>query len=213
MKISHELEQYIENHSTSEDPLLKKIYRETNIRMLNPRMVSGHIQGLFLTFISKMLKPNLVLEIGTYTGYSTICLAKGLASGGVLHTVEINDELIDVAKSYFKEAKLEKQINVHVGNATAIVPALNLKFDLIYIDGEKKEYPEYYKTCAEFINPGGYLIADNILWDGKVVENNFFNDPATLAIREFNNIIKQDDRVENVIVPVRDGLMIARFKQ
>lgn len=210
MTISQELEQYIEKHSTSEDLLLTKIYRETNIRMINPRMVSGHIQGLFLTLIAKMLKPDLILEIGTYTGYSTICLAKGLVPEGKIHTIEINDELGEVAKGYFKETKLENKIQIHIGNAISVIPELNLKFDLIYIDGEKREYTEYYKICVPYIKPGGYLLADNVLWNGKVVEP-LVNDPATKAVLEFNRLISNDPRFENVLLPLRDGLMMAHL--
>jgi caffeoyl-CoA O-methyltransferase len=210
MQLSIDLEKYIEAHSSPELPILTKIYRETNIRHLNPRMVSGHNQGLFMSFISKMISPQSILEIGTYTGYSAICLTQGLRTGGRLHTIEIDDEIADIAAKYFSEANLDDKITLHVGNACKIVPALKIHFDLIFIDGEKREYPEYYNTCMKFLKPGGYLLADNVLWEGKVLDKNQYDDPATSAINQFNNLINNDSNLENILLPLRDGLMLAR---
>jgi len=208
---SHQnLGQYIEKYSSEEIPILKKIYRETNIRMLNPRMVTGHIQGLFLTFISRILKPSLILEIGTYTGYSAICLALGLAPKGKLHTIEINDEISEIAKSYFNEAGLSNKIIQHIGDARIIIPQLNLKFDLIYIDGEKREYPDYYKISMKYLINGGYLLADNVLWDGKVLNSPVNSDIATKAIQKFNKLVHDDIHCKNFLLPLRDGIMVLR---
>jgi caffeoyl-CoA O-methyltransferase len=210
MHLPIDLEKYIEAHSSPELPILTKIYRETNIRYLNPRMVSGHNQGLLLMFISKMISPLSILEIGTYTGYSAICLAQGLKTGGHLHTIEINDEIADIAVKYFAEAGLDDKITIHIGDASQIVPALNTQFDLIFIDGEKREYSEYFNTCIKYLKPGGYLLADNVLWEGKVLDKKHQNDPATAAINSFNNLVNNDLHLENVLLPLRDGLMLAR---
>lgn len=207
---SREIELYVEKHSSPESALLNKIYRDSNLQMINPRMVSGHIQGLLLKMISLMVKPLNILEIGTYTGYSAICLAQGLQKGGTLHTIEINDELISMARGYFESEGLGESIIQHVGDACAIIPAMNEKFDLIFIDGEKREYPQYYNMCIEKLQPGGYLIADNVLWNGKVVDPSTFNEPATKAIIDFNQMVQADSRTENVLLPIRDGLMLVR---
>jgi caffeoyl-CoA O-methyltransferase len=209
---SNDLEQYLERFSTPEDPILAQIYRETNIRMLNPRMITGHIQGQLISLLSGMFRPALILEIGTFTGYSAICLAKGLTPGGRLHTIEINDEVADIARGYFKLAGLEQNILTHVGNALSIIPSLKLNFDLIYIDGEKREYSEYFKLSMACLKPGGYLIADNVLWDGKVLESEDKYDPATKAINEFNELVGNCRQLEKIFLPLRDGLLIARLK-
>jgi caffeoyl-CoA O-methyltransferase len=205
-----DIDQYIENHSSPESTILNKIYRDSNLQMINPRMVSGHIQGLFLKMISLMIKPKNILEIGTYTGYSAICLAQGLAQDGNLHTIEINDELISMAHDYFESEGLSQTIIQHVGNALEIIPELNHSFDLIFIDGEKREYPQYYNICVDKLNSGGYLIADNVLWNGKVVDQATHNESATKAILEFNKMVQEDVRTENVLLPIRDGLMMVR---
>ncbi len=203
------MEDYIKKHSSEENPLLNKIYRETHIRYLNPRMVCGHIQGLFLTFLSRMIRPLKILEIGTFTGYSTICLAQGLPSNGTLYTIEIDDEMAEVANKYFDESGI-KQINLIIGNAIEIIPSLNEQFDLIYIDGEKKEYPQYLSVCLPVLKKDGFLIADNVLWDGKVLDKEITTDKATLALRIFNNLIKENTSIEKVFLPIRDGLLICR---
>jgi predicted O-methyltransferase YrrM len=207
------LEQYIEAHSSPEMPILAKIYRETNVKFLNPRMVSGHIQGMLITMLSKMASPTLILEIGTFTGYSAICLAQGLKPGGKIHTIEVNDEISPIAHGYFIEAGLEHKIIEHVGDARKVIPNLNYNFDLIFIDGEKSEYPEYFHICADFLKTGGYLFADNVLWNEKIIGPNFKDDPTTQAILTFNKLVKEDARFENLILPIRDGLTIARKKQ
>ncbi len=210
MSLQDDILNYSERHSSPELSILTKIYRETHVRLLNPRMVSGHIQGKLLSMLSHMIKPECILEIGTFTGYSAICLAQGLLPNGKLHTIEINDELGDIALKYFKEADLGDKIMLHIGNALEIVPQINMQFDLIFIDGEKREYPEYYNVCMEHLKPGGYLLADNVLWDGKVVETLALEETTTKAILEFNNIVQKDNRVENVLLPFRDGLTIVR---
>jgi predicted O-methyltransferase YrrM len=212
MEHQQNIEQYIEMHSSPELPILTKIYRETNVRFLNPRMVSGHIQGMLIAMLSKMISPELILEIGTFTGYSAICLVQGLKPEGKLHTIEINDEISPVAHGYFVEAGLEKKIIEHIGDARKIIPLLNLNFDLIFIDGEKNEYLEYYKICVDCLNPGGYLLADNVLWNEKIVDQNFKDDPTTQAIITFNKFVQDDRRIENIILPLRDGLTVARKK-
>jgi len=209
---SNDLEQYLERFSTPEDPILRKIYRETNIRMLNPRMNTGHIQGQLISMLSGMLNPALILEIGTFTGYSAICLSKGLIPGGKLHTIELNDEVADIARGYFMLAGLEQNIVTHIGNALSIIPSLKLNFDLIYIDGEKREYPEYFKLSMACLKPGGYLIADNVLWDGKVLESEDKYDPATKAINDFNELVGNCRLLEKIFLPLRDGLLIAQLK-
>ena len=210
MVFNNDIEQYIEQNSSGVSPILQKLYRDTHLKMINPRMVSGHTQGMLLSMISKMLSPEFILEIGTYTGYSAICLAQGLKENGALHTIEINDETAAFADKYFKEAKLQNKIKLHVGDACTIIKKLKVEFDLIFIDGEKQEYPEYYKLCIDKLKHGGYLIADNVLWNGKVVDPSSANDPATVAILEFNKMITNDLSVENFLLPLRDGLMIAR---
>jgi predicted O-methyltransferase YrrM len=184
------LDQYILEHSTSEDPVLEELYRQTYIRFVNPNMVSGYLQGRILEMISKMIQPEYILEIGTFTGYSAICLAKGLKRGGRLFTIESNDELTLFAGSYFKKAGLSSVIEQLHGNALDIIPGLELIFDLVYIDGDKREYIDYYNHVIDKVKPGGFLIADNVL--------------------EFNEMIRKKIDIENIILPVRDGLMIIR---
>jgi predicted O-methyltransferase YrrM len=211
-KNSIDIEKYIEAHSSPELPILTKIFRETNLTQINPRMVSGHNQGLFLSFISKMIKPLHILEIGTYTGYSAICLAQGLQRSGALHTIEIDDEVADLAGIYFAESGLNQSIQLHVGDALKVIPQLNIMFDLIFIDGEKREYPAYFHTCIPYLNKGGYLIADNALWEGKVIESKNSHDKATVAINEFNTLVSNDKSLESLLLPLRDGLILARKK-
>jgi len=212
MDSSIDLEAYLEKFSTPEDPILKQIYRETNLRHLNPRMITGHIQGQLLTLLSGMIKPEYILEIGTFTGYSAICLAKGLNKNGKLHTIEVNDEIADIARGYFQLAGLDNKIIIHTGNALSIVPSLNMQFDLIYIDGEKREYPDYFKLCITYLKAGGFIIADNVLWNGKVLEPLSIHDPATKAVNEFNKLVGENQQLEKIFLPLRDGLLIARLK-
>ena len=204
------IEEYILNHSDKEDPVLAELNRETNLKVLRPRMLSGHLQGKILEMISKMINPEKILELGTYTGYSAICLAKGLKDNGILHTIEINDELEDLIFKYIKKAGFENKIKLHFGDAMKIVPEINEQFDLVFIDADKREYLEYYKIVFDFVKPGGFLLADNVLWSGKVIEQESPDDEYTKGILKFNEFIKNDNRVEKVILPLRDGLMLIR---
>ncbi|MEA1885734.1 MAG: O-methyltransferase [Bacteroidota bacterium] len=207
-----DIEKYILEISSPEDDILNELYRRTHTSVLNPNMISGHIQGKLLEMIVRMVRPSLVLEIGTYTGYSAISMARGLPNGAVLHTIEINDELEDICRKYIRKAGLEEKIVLHTGDALDIMKDLNLSFDLIFIDGDKRQYPQYYKLAVEMLPKGGYILADNVLWDGKVVDPSD-NDPMTKGIRKFNRLVKEDQRVEKIIIPARDGLMIIRKYQ
>ncbi|MGE0089529.1 MAG: O-methyltransferase [Bacteroidales bacterium] len=206
------IEEYILNHSDDEDPVLAELNRETNLKILRPRMLSGHLQGKILEMLSKMIRPDKILEIGTYTGYSAICLAKGLTEKGVLHTIEINDELEEIITKYIQKSGLQNQIHVHFGNALEIIPTLNETFDLVFIDGDKREYFAYYKLILNYVKPGGFILADNVLWSGKVIELETPDDEYTKGIFDFNDFLKNDKRVEKVILPLRDGLTLIRKK-
>ncbi len=203
-----ELYKYAELFSTQEDDILKNLYRETNIKFINPRMISGHLQGKFLEMISKVSSPSRILEIGTFTGYSAICLAKGLKTGGILHTIEIDAELEDTALKFFSLSGLENQIIMHIGDAKNIIPEINEIFDIVFIDGDKESYPDYYALVFDKVRSGGLIIADNVLWGGKVLSEPSNKDKETKAIMKFNEIAKNDERVENFILPLRDGLNI-----
>ncbi|HUX94743.1 MAG TPA: O-methyltransferase [Bacteroidales bacterium] len=201
------LEHYLKNHSSSEDPVLEDLFRQTHIRFVNPNMASGHIQGKFLEFISRMIGPENILEIGTFTGYSAICLSKGLKPGGNLITIEINDELASFAHSYFVKAGVESKITQLTGDALEIIPGLTRQFELVFIDGDKREYVDYFRQIFEKVKPGGFIIADNTLWGNKVLEN-VTSDPQARGIIEFNEMIKNDNSVDKMILPLRDGLTI-----
>lgn len=206
--ISDELAAYAEAHTSPETLLLKKINRDTHANVLKPRMLSGHLQGRFLSMISNMIRPSSILEIGTYTGYSAICLCEGLKPGGKLITIEKNEELEVKLKSYFKEAGLEQSIDLRIGDATKILQDLNGNFDLVFIDADKENYSNYFDLVIDKVPAGGYILADNVLWSGKVVDGS--NDKDTRAILAFNDKVHNDPRVENVLLPVRDGIMVAR---
>ena len=206
------LEEYISAHIGPESTLLRNIYRDTNLRLLNPRMASGHIQGRLLKMLVTMIKPELVLEVGTFTGYATLCMAEGLPDGGIVHTVEIDDELEDFINKGFALSPYRDRIRLHIGNALKVVPELGLNFDMIFLDGEKREYPDYYRILMNYLKPGGYMIADNTLWDGHVVDSNYESDPQTAAVKRFNDMAAADDRVEVAMIPIRDGLTIIRKK-
>ena len=203
------IEKYLQDYSSPEDPLLEELYRQTHQKFINPNMSTGHLQGKLLEFLSVMIKPSSILEIGTYTGYSAICLAKGLKPGGKLFTIEINDELREFSNSYFKKAGFEKTIVQITGRARDVIPSIDQMFDLVYIDGDKREYTEYYNIIIRKTNPGGFIIADNILWGEKVLEKNS-KDPQTRGIIEFNEMIREQKDIEKVILPLRDGLMLIR---
>jgi caffeoyl-CoA O-methyltransferase len=202
------LEQYILNHTSPEDDFLKELDRETHLKVLRSRMLSGHLQGQILSMISCMVKPSYILEIGTFTGYSALCLAKGLAENGQLHTIEIDDELESIARKYFEKSGMGNKIVQHIGDARQVISSLQHTFDLVFIDADKREYCDYYKLVFDRISVGGFLLADNILWNGKVVDPNEINDEQTRGILDFNNLVHNDIRVKNVILPVRDGIML-----
>ncbi|MDQ3048486.1 MAG: O-methyltransferase [Bacteroidota bacterium] len=203
------IEQYALNHSDEESAVLKKLNRETHAKVMMPRMLSGHMQGNLLSMISKMIRPKQILEIGTYTGYSAICLAQGLQEQGRLHTIDINEELESMVRSYVAESGLSEKISFYVGDATSIIPTIAETFDIVFIDADKKNYSAYYDLVFNKVAPGGYIIADNVLWSGKVLDTKKM-DADTKAIDDYNKKINADPRVENMLLPLRDGLMIAR---
>ena len=207
--ISRRLEKYITDHISHEDPVLEDLYRQTHIRFVNPNMASGHSQGKLLEMISIMIRPEYILEIGTFTGYSSICLAKGLKKGGTLFTIEINDELADFTGPYFEKAGFGSVIKQLTGNALEVIQELDYMFDLVFIDGDKKEYIAYYNSVRKKVKPGGFIIADNVLWGGKVLESGN-TDQQTSGIIEFNELIRNDESVDKIIIPLRDGLTIMR---
>ena len=201
---------YSISKSEKESKLLNDLYRETYLKVLNPRMISGHYQGRILSLISKIISPKKILEIGTYTGYSAICLCEGLDIGGVLHTIDNNKELVEIQNKYFKKANLKNKIVQYSGDAKNIIPSINEEFDIVFIDADKESYPEYYDLIINKVRSGGIIIADNILWSGKILEQVKKDDQATKSIIEFNNKIINDNRVKNIILPIRDGLNIVR---
>lgn len=204
------LENYVRAHSSQETSLLSELNRATHLKVLQPRMLSGHLQGRVLSMFSKMIQPKRILEIGTYTGYSAICLAEGLSEGGELHTIDINEELHDFSKYYVEKAGLQHQIKSYIGNALDLIPQLNQDWDLIFIDADKENYSKYYQLLIDKLKTGAYLIADNVLWSGKVINAYKTLDLETKALVDFNEMVQADSRVENVLLPVRDGLMLIR---
>ena len=203
-----DLENYIAQFSSPEDEVLRELSRETHLKVQMPQMLSGHIQGMFLEFMSKMIQPERILEIGTFTGYSAICLAKGLQQGGTLHTIDVNEELKPMAEKYFAKAKFAHCIKLHTGDAQKIIPSLNETFDLVFIDADKINYSNYYNLVFGKVRAGGFIIADNVLWSGKVLEGK--KDKDTLAIHQYNEKVKNDSRVSGFILPLRDGLNIVQ---
>lgn len=206
--IDREINQYAEQHSSDESDLLKQINRDTHAKVMMPRMLSGHLQGRVLSMISNMIKPKRILEIGTYTGYSALCLAEGLHADGKLITIDINEELESRVRGYFSTANLNDKIEYLIGNAATIIPTLKAEFDLVFIDADKEQYSRYYDLVVEKVRPGGIILADNVLWSGKVLDSK--PDKDTRAIVEFNNKIQADARVDNVLLPIRDGIMMIR---
>ncbi len=207
-----DLENYILANIDREDPVLAELDRETNMKVLYPRMISGHLQGQILSMLSQMIQPRNILEIGTFTGYSAICLTKGLMPEGKLVTIELNDELETFAARYFKKAGITNSVIQIIGSALQEIPKLNTHFDLVFIDGDKREYTDYYNLIFDKIAPGGYIIADNTLWGGKVTQTLAHNDEQTKGVLLFNETIKNDNRIEKVILPIRDGMTIMRKK-
>ena len=203
-------ENYIASHSSPEDPVLEELYRQTYLRFVNPNMTSGHMQGKFLEMMSRMISPMHILEIGTFTGYSAICMAKGLKPGGKLITIEINDELVSFSSSFFAKAGLSDKIQQLTGKALDIIPSLPQMFDLVFIDADKREYCDYFRIVKEKVRPGGFILVDNVLWGGKALDNNT-KDQQTRGIIEFNEMINKETGIENIILPVRDGIMIIRI--
>lgn len=208
--ISPELENYAASHSENEPELLAKLSKETHQKVLQPRMLSGHFQGRFLSLISKLVAPTHILEIGTYTGYATLCLAEGLKADGTIDTIDINEELVDFQRKYFDRSPWGAQIKQHLGSALDIIPSLNKKYDLVFIDADKPNYSNYFECIVPLMNPGGLILSDNVLWSGKVLEEIMPNDKSTLAIDAYNKLLKDDPRVETVLLPIRDGLTASR---
>jgi len=204
------LEHYIAEHSQNEPPLLQQLTRETHLKVVRPRMITGHFQGRVLSLLSKLIAPKSILEIGTYTGYSAICLAEGLQKDGILHTIDINEELCSMQRKYFDRSDFGGQIVQHVGNALELIPNLNIAFDLVFIDAEKKEYDAYFEVAIKKCRSGSVILSDNVLWSGKVVEPLDDSDKATKALLEYNKKLKDDPRVESVLLPIRDGLTLTR---
>ena len=208
--ISEALEDYVAQHSENEPELLARLNKETHQKILQPRMLSGHFQGRFLSMISKLTQPKAILEIGTYTGYAALCLAEGLAENGTLDTIDNNEELFDFQRKYFDESAWGTQIQQHLGNALEIIPTLNKKFDLVFIDADKENYINYFNLIVPMMNKGGLILSDNVLWSGKVLEEVKANDKSTKVLLEYNEILKNDPRVETVLLPIRDGLTMSR---
>ena len=210
--LSEELENYAAQHTEDEPLLLQELSKRTHLNVLQPRMISGHFQGRFLSLLSKMVQPRTILEIGTYTGYATLCLAEGLHPDGVLHTIDIKEELTDLQREFFDRSGYGNQIVQHLGKAADIIPALDTTFDLVFIDADKQNYAHYFDLVIEKMNRGGIILSDNVLWSGKVVEEVKHNDKHTQALMAYNQKIKDDPRVETVLLPIRDGITLSRVK-
>lgn len=209
--IPEELDTYVVAHSEDEPELLQQLTRETYQKILQPRMLSGHYQGRLLSMISKLVNPKNILEIGTYTGYSALCLAEGMQTDGELHTIDINEELVDFQKKYFDLSEYSNLIYQHLGNALDIIPKLNLTFDLVFIDADKENYVNYFEIIIDKLNAGGVILSDNVLWSGKILDSTFKkDDTSTPALITYNKLLKEDKRVETVVLPIRDGLTISR---
>lgn len=212
MSLSEPLENYITEHSEDEPELLQKLSRETHQKILQPRMLSGHYQGRVLSVLAKLIQPKYILEIGTYTGYSALCLSEGLQKDGELHTIDNNEELVDFQRRYFDQSSFSSQIKQHLGNALDIIPRLQHTFDIVFIDADKENYSNYFHLIIDKLNPGGIILSDNVLWSGKVLEPLKKNDFATKALIDYNQLLKTDKRIETVLLPIRDGLTLSRKK-
>ncbi|MBC8769234.1 O-methyltransferase [Arenibacter sp. BSSL-BM3] len=204
------LEQYIADHSQSESKLLERLTRETHLKVIQPRMITGHFQGRVLSLLSKIINPKNILEIGTYTGYSALCLAEGLQKEGTLHTIDINEELHAMQRRYFDESGFGNQIVQHTGDALDIIPQLDVVFDMVFIDAEKVSYYHYFEAALKKCRSGSVILSDNVLWSGKVVEPLDPKDKATKILLDYNKKLKEDHRVETVLMPIRDGLTLSR---
>ena len=210
--ISQELEDYIEQHSENEPDLLAALNKETYQKILLPRMLSGHFQGRVLSMLSKLIRPVNILEIGTFTGYAALCLCEGMQENGQLHTIDIKEELETIQRKYFDKSPWGNQIFQHLGEAIAIIPTLELKFDLVFIDADKENYLNYFELILPKMNKGGIILSDNVLWSGKVLEPLQKNDLSTKVLLEYNELLKNDPRVETVLLPIRDGLTVSRVR-
>ena len=209
---SEKLQDYAVEHSQEEPELLQQLNKETWQKIMVPRMLSGHFQGRILSMISKLIQPKTILEIGTYTGYSALCLAEGIKKNGVLHTIDHNEELVDIQKKYFDKSDYKHNIIQHLGNALEIIPKINENFDLVFIDADKSNYVNYFNALIDKMNPGGVILSDNVLWSGKVVEPVNSKDVDTKTLIEYNELLKNDRRIETILIPIRDGLTISRVK-
>ena len=205
---SNDIAKYSTDHSSPQSSLLREIERQTHLMTIAPQMLSGHIQGRLLALISKLMRPNHILEIGTFTGYGTLCLAEGLGDQGELHTIEINEEIIDLTRGFITQSLFADQIQMHCGDALDLIPKMTNKWDLVFIDAAKNDYPDYYDLLVPRMNKGGLIIADNVLWSGKVLQKS--TNPETVALQQFNKIVTMDPRTENFILPIRDGLMMVK---
>ncbi|AIY13305.1 MULTISPECIES: O-methyltransferase [Cellulophaga] len=204
------LENYITDHSQSEPKVLQELTKETHLKVIQPRMITGHFQGRALSLLSKIINPKTILEIGTYTGYSAICLAEGLQKNGTLHTIDVNEELVEMQRTYFDKSGFGSQIIQHTGDALKLIPAMDETFDLIFIDAEKASYDHYFETVLKKTRPGSVILSDNVLWSGKVVEPLQPKDKVTKILLDYNKKLKEDPRVETVLLPIRDGLTLSR---
>jgi len=208
--ISDELDDYVTQHSENEPELLSALNKETYQKILLPRMLSGHFQGRVLSMLSKLIRPKSILEIGTYTGYATLCLCEGLQENGTVHTIDINEELFDFQRKYFDKSDWGNQITQHLGDALEIIPNLNTKFDLVFVDADKENYISYFNMIVPMMEKGGIILSDNVLWSGKVLEPLNPKDKSTKELLEYNQRLKEDPRVETVLLPIRDGLTVSR---
>ena len=208
--IDQKLDDYVCAHTENEPEVLNALNRKTHLTVLRSRMLSGHFQGRLLSMLSHMMQPERILEIGTYTGYSAICLAEGLTENGKLTTIDINEELEDIAREFIQKANLDNKIEYIIGDAMQIVPQLDEQYDLVFIDADKKNYCNYYHLVFDKVKPGGYILADNVLWSGKVVEDYEALDSETKIIMDYNKMVHEDPRVQEILLPIRDGLMLAR---
>ena len=206
--LKKEIYNYIDHHTTDESSILSKLRRETELKYLNPIMLSGKVQGNFLTIISKLIKPLNVLEIGTYTGYSTLCIAEGLPAEGIIHTIDKNEELLDIQNVYFEKSGFKNQIKQYTGDALAVIPGLNINFDMIFLDADKENYIKYLELISPKLNPGGVLLTDNVLWHGKILESTENQDRTTKLIDNFNKKVHKDKSLKTVILPIRDGISL-----